>query len=200
MQLIKKGAEADIFETTEGILKKRVAKNYRVHELDIHIRKTRTRAEANILRKVKSFGISAPDVISVNEKEFSIVIEKINGTLVKNIISKENCNTIAMQLAEQASKLHSIGIVHGDLTTSNMILDKTGKLFLVDFGLAKYSGKAEDKAVDLHLLEETLQSTHPEIAEAMFPMFLKEYQKHFTESKPVMERLNKLRGRGRYKK
>ena len=200
MKLIKKGAEADIYETSDGILKKRVKKNYRVDSLDDRIRKIRTRAEANILQKSRQIGANVPKVVKINENDQEITIEKIEGPLVKDFLSAGNYHQIAQKIAQQIALLHSNDIIHGDLTTSNMILDPKGNLVLIDFGLAKHSSKAEDKAVDLHLLEETLESTHTEISEKMFAIVLKEYQKLNKNSKEVIDRYNKLKERGRYKK
>jgi len=60
--------------------------------------------------------------------------------------------------------LHASGVVHGDLTTSNLILrEKNGEMdvVLIDFGLGSVSTSDEDMAVDLYVLERAFASTHP---------------------------------------
>lgn len=194
MNLLKKGAEADIYETKEGILKQRVSKGYRAKQLDEHIRKIRTRAEANILEKAKKAGANVPELINSDDKTFQLVIKKIHGTTAKDFLNIKNFQSLAKSIGEQVKLLHEADIVHGDLTTSNIMVDN-GKVFIIDFGLSRISSKTEDKAVDLHTMEETLASTHREFADKMIQIILKEYK-----SKDVLQRLDKLREKGRYKK
>ena len=93
--------------------------------------------------------------------------------------------------------MHQQGIIHGDLTTSNMILsEKDKKVYFIDFGLAFHSIKTEDKAVDIHLLKEALQSKHFLIANEIWKEFVRVYGK---QNKEVLERLEKVEKRGRYK-
>jgi Kae1-associated kinase Bud32 len=198
MRLIKKGAEADIYETEQGILKRRVSKSYRAKELDESLRKHRTRVEARILQKAKASGAKVPELLKHGENISDIVMEKVDGKLAKDVLSKSNYAQIAQQSAKQVALLHSIDVIHGDLTTSNIIFHN-GQITIIDFGLSKQSKKVEDKAVDLHVFEETLESTHPEIAKPIFAEFLKEYQKQYGQSKEVLQRLETIQSRGRYK-
>jgi len=89
--------------------------------------------------------------------------------------------------------LHDANIIHGDLTTSNMIL-KDGKLFLIDFGLGFYSDKVEHKAVDLFLLKQALESKHPNIP--VFEHVLSSYQANQKEL--ILKRLDDVSKRRRY--
>jgi TP53 regulating kinase and related kinases len=61
--------------------------------------------------------------------------------------------------------LHASGVVHGDLTTSNLILRDKGRgemdVVVIDFGLGSVSASEEDMAVDLYVLERAFASTHP---------------------------------------
>jgi TP53 regulating kinase-like protein len=54
------------------------------------------------------------------------------------------------------------GVIHGDLTTSNMIY-KDGQIYLIDFGLSYVKNSIEDRAVDLYVLERAFISTHPQL-------------------------------------
>jgi len=99
-------------------------------------------------------------------------------------------------LGEQVLILHLSDLIHGDLTTSNVIL-KNGEIFIIDFGLGFVSKKIEDKAVDLHLLKQALEAKHFENWELLFESFLERYE--FEEGKKVVERLEVVEKRGRYK-
>ena len=114
----------------------------------------------------------------------------------KDYWSKVN-NKILESIGEQISKLHDNNIIHGDLTTSNMIV-KEGKVYFIDFGLGFISNKIEDKAVDLHLLKQALESKHHENWEESFNEILRGYNKS-KNFKDVINRLDKVERRGRYK-
>ncbi|KAI8325929.1 TKL family protein kinase [Martensiomyces pterosporus] len=94
-------------------------------------------------------------------------------------------------------KMHSANIVHGDLTTSNMIVDKAGEIVLIDFGLSHISPSVEDKAVDLYVLERAFVSTHPN-SEQLFACVLEAYSgKDDQAAIAVLKRLDEVRQRGR---
>ena len=127
MDLIKKGAEADIFLTNwdgkKAILKARKKKNYRNHILDEKIRKQRTIRESQIISDVKSFGISTPLVYFVDTKKYTILMQHISGTLVRDM-SKSKIIELCIEIGKIVGLLHKNGIIHGDLTTSNFIFSK----------------------------------------------------------------------------
>ena len=99
-------------------------------------------------------------------------------------------------MKNKVSKLHSHDLIHGDLTTSNVILSGD-EVFIIDFGLGFVSKKIEDKAVDLHLLKQALEAKHFENWSELFDNFLQKYE--FNESGEVIERLDVVEKRGRYK-
>ena len=96
--------------------------------------------------------------------------------------------------------MHKQNIVHGDLTTSNMLLQgnpSNNKLFLIDFGLSFFENLSEDKGVDLYVLERALISTHPN-TEKLFNVILQAYcRSNDTGSKDVIAKLEEVRMRGR---
>ena len=97
-----------------------------------------------------------------------------------------------IQLGKIVKNLHANNIIHGDLTTSNMIR-KEDQIYLLDFGLGALTAPIEDKAVDLYLFEKAFVATHPTL-EKKFEMVLAEYGE-----KAVLDRLEKVRQRGRKK-
>lgn len=203
-QFITQGAEAKIYLSENIISKERTPKSYRHSELDLKIRKSRTKREARILEKALALKINVPKVLNTNQKgepldKFNLEIEFIGGDKLAEKLNgylPEKQFRVMGKLGKQTALIHENGIIHGDLTTSNTIL-KDEKVYLIDFGLGFISGKIEDKAVDIHLIKQALEAKHWENWEELFKEFLKGYQ--YGESKKVIERLVVVEKRGRYK-
>lgn len=196
-KVIQQGAEAILIQKGDVVLKRRVEKGYRLKELDEKIRKLRTRGEAKILEKAAKL-IPVPAVKKVDEGKKEIDIEFIEGLkLSDNLDSMENWKEVCEAIGENIAKLHDEGIIHGDLTTSNMIWSK-GNLYFIDFGLGFQNGKVEDKAVDLYLIKEALEAKHFAKFEEYFKAVLKGYGTS-KNHKEVLNRLEKVEKRGRYK-
>ena len=194
--LIAKGAEAAITRENETIIKERIKNGYRLPEIDDKLRKRRTALEARLLREARRAGVNTPQVLE--EGKTTLVLEFIDGQKVKDILNKENFGEICEKIGASVAKLHSYDIIHGDLTTSNMILNEKG-LWLIGFGLGFISKRAEDKAVDLYLLHEALESTHFDILEEAWSSILASYKKRYEDSGKVIKALLDVEKRGRYK-
>jgi TP53 regulating kinase-like protein len=192
-QKIAQGAEAILYRDAGKIIKERVPKSYRIKEIDQKLRKERTKTEARILEKLARIRVNVPRVLKVDEAKATLEIEEIKGEKVRDYLLKSRDANIFRQIAKQVELMHAAGIVHGDLTTSNMILSKNN-IFLIDFGLSGHSDRVEDKAVDLHLLKECLKSKHFEIWESAWKIFEQSYG-----VKEVLNRLKVVERRGRYK-
>src|SRR3989344_2182030 len=188
---IAQGAEATIFQNNNSIIKNRFEKKYRHPLLDKKLRTTRTRHEAKILKKLEELNIAAPKIKNISESVLEM--EKIEGTIVKHVLNE----SIAGEMGKSIAALHKNDIIHGDLTTSNMIWN--GKLFLIDFGLSFISLKAEDKAVDLHVMEESLQGTHATMFSEVYPKIIAAYKKNYKDADEILKRLELVRKRGRNK-
>jgi TP53 regulating kinase-like protein len=173
-QIIKKGAEADIFLVDwykdKAISKLRTSKRYRHKVLDNIIRGRRTIHEANMLHAAKTTGIKTPFIYFLDPKRAEIIMEYIHGKNVKDIISKE----IGKEIGKYVSILHNNNMIHGDLTTSNFIVDGNN-LYLIDFGLSFYSERIEDMATDIRVIKEILSSAHIHIFEETYQNFLDGY-------------------------
>lgn len=187
---IAQGAEATITKKGNTVIKERTRKNYRHPELDEKLRIQRTRKEATILSKLP---VNGPSLIDTDRKAF-ITMDFIKGHPIKEILS-DNLS-IATEIGVQMAKLHDANIIHGDLTTSNMILNDN--VNLIDFGLSYTSPNIEDKAVDLHLFHQALASKHHTIAKEAFDLFKQGYS-NSTQSKEVLKRLQAVEKRGRNK-
>ncbi|MEK6951970.1 MAG: KEOPS complex kinase/ATPase Bud32 [Nanoarchaeota archaeon] len=200
MELIQIGAEAVLTKEDNKLIKYRVSKGYRLNEIDEKLRKFRTRRESKILEKLDF----VPKVFSSDDKNMKIIMEFINGKLVKNILDELNekeRKEICEKIGEQIGEMHDIGIVHGDLTTSNMIIQEgTKKIVFIDFGLGLFSKKLEDKATDLRLFRQALESKHYRVFDKSYNCVLDGYKKS-KNSKEVLKWLEeKVEKRGRYKR
>ena len=194
MKIICQGAEAILYQEKNKLIKERIPKTYRIKEIDDKLRKFRTRREGKILEKAS---INVPKVFKIDDNNMKIEMEFIPGKLLKDILdglSISERNKICRQIGQEISKLHEQNIIHGDLTTSNMIYYQD-KIYFIDFGLSFFSHKIEDKAVDLHLLKQALESKHYKHFESTFKTILSSYK-----NKEVLSRLQIVEKRGRYKR
>lgn len=196
-KIIARGAEAIIIRKGTAIIKRRVAKGYRYPDLDEKLRRQRTRAEARLIEKARQI-IPTATPSSVNEETKEITLEYIAGEKIADILDKiTNARTICTQIGKSVAKLHDENIVHGDLTTSNMIY-KGKKVHIIDFGLGFLSPRDEDKAVDIHVFKEALEARHPHLHEKLYVAF-KEGYKQSKKAASVLKQLEKVEKRGRYK-
>ena len=197
MQLISQGAEAKLFEDKNKIIKDRFEKRYRIEQIDKRLRKSRTKREAKVLSKLKAIDFPCPSLVDNDEKQ-KIIMEKIKGPRLRDILEKSDYIKISKEIGEKIARMHNIQIIHGDLTTSNMIFNKD--IYFIDFGLSFFSHKIEDKAVDLHLLKQALESKHYTIWDKCFNAVLEGYKRNAEHGDLVISRLDKVEQRGRYKK
>lgn len=201
LERIGDGAEAIVYREEELAIKDRVSKRYRLGEIDTRLRKARTRQEASILRKLGSIGFPSPRVMKADDQGMLLHMEFIRGPQLKEVLdAAKGRKGIAEELGKLIALLHRNDIIHGDLTTSNMILGEQ-RVSLIDFGLGFFSTKTEDKAVDLHLLRRALDSKHPRIAEGFFSAALASYRKEMGgAADDILTRLEQVEKRGRYQR
>ncbi len=195
-KILARGAEAIITKKGNSVIKERIEKIYRHPELDKRIRKLRNRSESKILDKVQKI-INVPKLISSDELNTKIELEYIDGKKLSDHLENLDYKKIGEKIGKQLAKLHDYEIIHGDLTTSNLILKKD-EVYFIDFGLGFHSSRVEDKAVDLHLIKQALEAKHPRIWEKTYNSILKGY-KSSKHQKQTLTQLEKVEKRGRYK-
>lgn len=205
MRILKEqGAEAIIYLDEIGgqkfLVKERIKKRYRLDQIDAKLRKERMKQEMKLMSEARGHGVLTPKIISSDEKSFKIVMEEIEGLLVKDFLPKiKNFEEICFEIGKNIGRLHSAGIIHGDLTTSNMIL-KNGKIYFIDFGLGYFSKRIEDMATDLTVLLKTLYSTHHKISAKCWKKIVKGYKSENKKASEVFKRMEKIELRARYRK
>lgn len=192
-----RGAEAVIYRKDGIIVKERIKKGYRIPELDEKLRVERTKKEARIMMEARRIGVPVPQILNVDYAFCRIEMEFIDGITLRELLDEGKGIELCEKVGRYLAILHKYGIVHGDLTTSNVIV-KADETYFIDFGLADFSNRIEDKAVDIHLFKEALFSKHASIAEKCFQLFLKGYKSEGEES--VVRRALEMAKRGRYAK
>jgi len=206
MKLIQKGAEGELFlDTWHGlkvVRKIRVPKKYRVPSLDTELRHIRTTREAWIMHEAKKSGVSTPMIYSVDLETSEIIMQYVEGCRLREFL--EDAGKVARvrfcsKLGEAVGRLHNSGIIHGDLTTSNVIV-KESRIYLIDFGLAEYSKELEKRGVDLLLGQRVFYSTHYAYGASCYGAFLEGYKEQIGQSvaEQIEERVKEIAQRGRY--
>ena len=205
--LFKKGAEASLYLTDwhgkKVIIKTRIPKKYRPPALDERIRSYRTVHEPQLIHEAKVAGVSTPLIYMVNVAKSYIVMEYIEGQQIKQVLNntpQEKRHEFCIEIGTLIGKLHNFGLIHGDLTTSNMIRTPKGKIFFVDFGLGEKNIELEAQGVDLHLMKRALQSTHYQFWEECFKNVLCGYTsvRGVETTEKVYEKIREIERRGRY--
>ncbi|MDY9924087.1 bifunctional N(6)-L-threonylcarbamoyladenine synthase/serine/threonine protein kinase [Methanobacterium sp.] len=205
--LVAKGAEANIYQDQyldeEVLVKKRLVKGYRIREIDEYLRKKRTKNEAKLMGEAKRCGVVTPLIFDVDLKESTLTMENINGKEVKEIFSGENIElseiiSISRSIGEGVARLHDCGIIHGDLTTSNLMLSENKEsVVFIDFGLGKISHLVEDKGVDLLVFKKAINGIHHKISQECFDSIIKGYE-GARDYKHIVAKIEEIEGRGRY--
>jgi TP53 regulating kinase-like protein len=205
--LLKKGAEASLYlaewHGRKVVVKVRIPKKYRPEALDEQIRTYRTVHEPQLMHEAKAAGVPTPLIYLVNIPEAAIIMEYVEGPQIKQLLNEApqgRRHELCVAIGELIGKLHGQGLIHGDLTTSNMILNPEGKIYFVDFGLGEKNVEVEAQGVDLHLMKRALQSTHYQFWEECFKNVMCGYSSVLgvESTEKVYEKIREIERRGRY--
>jgi len=204
MKIIKKGAEAilyiDHFEGMKVLVKERIKKSYRLESLDKKLRLERTRREANLIREARKVGVNTPQIYHVDEENCKIIMEFIDGKRLKDILDgwdEEKIEKTFLEVGRCVGKMHLTDIIHGDLTTSNILI-KDDKIYFIDFGLGYFSKRIEDKGTDLNLFKEAIRATHPKLLNLCWQNIVIGYKETFKDWGKVLKRVDEIERRARY--
>ncbi|CAF91334.1 unnamed protein product [Tetraodon nigroviridis] len=210
-ELIKQGAEARLYRCyflgRPTIVKERFHKRYRHPALDDKLSHRRTLQEVRSILRCRKAGILTPVVYFVDYSSHCIFLEEIVDSctvrehIASSLCSDQELEQLVERMGKILAKMHDEDVIHGDLTTSNMLLrpgqgDGVSQLFVIDFGLSYTSALPEDKGVDLYVLEKAFLSTHPN-TEELFKKLLKTYAASSNRSSAVIKKLDEVRMRGR---
>jgi len=204
---LHQGAEATVFSGywmgERAVLKKRNRRTYRHPDLDRRLIRQRLSVEVRVLTKLHSTKVGCPSLFDVDIDEGWIILSEVDGiTLYESLLIGKSGIKQIRGFGRLIRQLHELGISHGDLTTHNVIIDDSGKLTLIDFGLSKITPEIEHLGLDLQVLHECLNASHFEeegAIEAMIEGYLSHSKEIFSPSaSEVIDRFNSIRGRVRY--
>lgn len=204
-KVLYRGAEAEICLSTymgkTVVQKRRIKKAYRIPEIDALLISSRTKEEAKLIVESRTYGVSVPILYDVDLTNGIITMEYLKGNRIKDILnsleeSERKC--ICQKIGESIAHLHNHDIIHGDITTSNMIL-LDNRIHFIDFGLGCKNGEMELKGVDLHVLMEAFESTHSKYSHC-FSYVFEGYKREFQgDASSVMKKIEDIVRRGRYR-
>lgn len=205
MEIVARGAEAvlrkDRMDDETVLIKERIKKGYRIEQIDTPLRTERTVHESRLLGEARRAGVNTPKILDVDEKGCRITMEWIEGQRLKELLNSDieenERQRLSILIGNAAGRLHAAGIVHGDLTTSNMILCND-KIFFIDFGLGFFSTKNEDYGTDMAVLKEAVKATHFKHLNLIWDSFIKGYGQTNPHADASLEALKAIERRGRY--
>lgn len=185
-----------------AIVKQRFPKIYRHPVLDMKLTRSRLTSEVRAMMRARKVGVLTPVPFHVDQVAYTIAMERVAGASVKDIIHKKLMDSAALadvmaQIGRAVAALHDGGLVHGDLTTSNlMVRDADQRLVVIDFGLSYNSMNPEDKGVDLYVLERAFLSAHSR-SPGLFDLVLEAYKDSSKMWNSTLNRFAEVRLRGR---
>ncbi len=203
--ILYQGAEAKICKSRymgfDVVEKRRISKSYRIPEIDTQLISYRTKEEAKLMIEARKNGVSVPIIFDVDLENGIITMEYLKGKRIKdifNIISDKERADICRKIGVSIGKLHKNDIIHGDITTSNMIL-LDEKIHFIDFGLGEINSEIEAKGVDLHVLMEAIESAHSKFSNS-FDYVIEGYKNEIkNDANLVIKKIDEIVKRGRYR-
>ncbi|KAH8379336.1 hypothetical protein KR009_004241 [Drosophila setifemur] len=216
LEILKQGAEGRLylgdFKGESCLIKERFVKKYRHPDLDTQITRQRMKAEAKAAGRCLAAGILAPRILHSDLSSHKLYMEFFDKAqtakqFIQETVAGKPENQAKLALQELCSriggiigKMHSNHIIHGDLTTSNILINPKNsdyEVIFIDFGLSHYNQATEDKGVDLYVLERALLSTHSE-QPYLFESILASYRKECgKDEEAVLSKFEEVRARGR---
>ena len=203
--ILYRGAEAEIhvseYMGRKVVQKQRVKKAYRIEQIDSRLIASRTKEEAKLMSESRTYGVSVPLLYDIDLHTGIITMEYLEGKRLKDILNELNeaeRKRLCHMIGENIARLHNHDIIHGDITTSNMILCYD-RIYFIDFGLGCKTIETEAKGVDLHVLMEAFESTHsqhPRCFRYVFEGYTREFHGDASE---VMKKIEEIVRRGRYR-
>ena len=203
--IIYQGAEAKICKSKymgfDVVKKRRINKLYRIKEIDTRLIFYRTKEESKLMTEARKHVVSVPIIFDIDSENGIITMEYLKGNRIKDILndlSEKERMRICRMIGESIAKLHNNDIIHGDITTSNMIL-QDDRIHFIDFGLGEKNSEIEAKGVDLHVLMEAIESTHSRFSNC-FDYVLEGYKSILkNDANLIINKIQEIVKRGRYR-
>ncbi len=211
MEYMARGAEArlrrDVWLGRDVVVKERVLKGYRHPDLDRRLRNSRIKTEARLMREARRAGVPTPYIFDIDLSGNNLVMQYLDGPSIRRVLNRgERREEMCREIGHLVARLHAGGIVHGDLTTSNMILSG-GRIYFIDFSLGAKTSGMEQRGVDLHLLMEAFRSAHADFYDEGIGWVLESYregwkeirgERGIEEANAIIDKVHEIEKRGRY--
>ncbi|KAH0472922.1 MAG: hypothetical protein KVP17_003113 [Porospora cf. gigantea B] len=188
------------------LCKERVAKKYRHPVLDEQLTQHRMLQEVRNARRLRTAGVDCPFVYFADFTKRVVFYEFIDGVTVQQYLescTNEEAQTTFRAIGVMLARMHGKSLIHGDLTTANLMVRADGNGFkpsqvcLIDLGLSYTSTSSEDQAVDLFVLKKAFLSAHGVAHSHLLGHALSGYREHSLEAANVLNRLEVVELRGR---
>ena len=203
IELLHEGAEATVtagrWMGKPAVLKMRRARGYRHPDLDRKLTRSRLSVEVRVLSRLQRSAFPSPALFDCDVEESWILISRIDSRPLYEAISDGSVGSETMEdVGALIRRLHEEEISHGDMTTHNILIDSSGNLSMIDFGLARVSPELEHMGLDLQVLNECLTASHSELEGAVDSVVLGYLDSGNEEAGNVVSRFESIRGRVRY--
>lgn len=209
--MLYNGAEARVSELEWNgrkiICKERLVKRYRHADLDKEITRSRMLQETRNAWRLRGAGVDTPFIYFADLPARKIYYEFVDGETMQTAfdsLTEEELRAACHAVGESLGKMHEKNLVHGDLTTANIMLRKasggrlsTEKPCIIDLGLSYTSAQVEDKAVDIFVLKKAFLSAHGPHRVGLFDEILDGYSRTGETAAEVIARLEVVEQRGR---
>ena len=189
------GAEAEVWSGLwmgkPAVRKLRRNRAWRHPDLEKRLGYRRMLSEARILIRIKNSGLPVPAIWDVDLENGRIVMEKIAGrplieVLRDQSLTKQQIDKALFNTGASVRLLHRLAVTHGDLSTNNILIDEDFNAALIDFGLSAVEYEVERFGIDLHVMDEILGASHPNIENAI-DVFLDGYRQCDAREGPTLE-------------
>ncbi|BAB60441.1 O-sialoglycoprotein endopeptidase [Thermoplasma volcanium GSS1] len=191
------GAESRIVNTDfygrSAVKKIRIAKGYRLKELDERIRGERMKNEFTVIRRMRDAGICVPIVYDYDPFEKTLTLSQIQGELLRDVIRARP--NVMGNVGHDVAVMHKNKISHGDLTVNNIIV--SDRICFIDASMGKVNAELEDLAVDVYTLEDSINSLS-ENGKTLMKEFKMSYRANFPQANDVLNIVEDIRRRHRY--
>ena len=170
------GAEAEVWSGTwfgrPAVRKQRRTRAWRHPDLDHRLGHRRMMSEARLMVRMQRAGVAIPALYYLDPDACTMVMQRMPGrplidVLRDNALPPSFKQSVLTSTGAAIRNVHRLAITHGDLSTNNVLIDEEGHATLIDFGLAAVDYEVERFGIDLHVVDEILGASHPDIADGI---------------------------------
>jgi serine/threonine-protein kinase len=143
---IGRGGMGTVYRATDETLQREVALKVLNAELNDPEIARRFRAEAVTVARLSHPGIATIYELFQHDGQWLMVMEFVRGETLERLVSRQGplsvqrAAELCMQALAALMHAHGMGVVHRDLKPANLMINETGVVKVMDFGIARVSG------------------------------------------------------------